>query len=663
MGMKKQLLIIGTILILLVLNLSGCINEGVKANPSINVKKLISIDGGITYLDANEEGLEVQEGNNVYFKLVVTNDGSVPLQNIDLNDTYYDASMCPVPNTLNAGESFECIMGPISAIFGQHITRATVTVIYNGETVEDTDSVIYTCKNASQEVFYSDLPVSKPTKVVLVIDRTTYDTLKTEIDRFAADISLDLNVSIAKLVDNFNSPSEVKDSLKNEKNTNGDFQGVILIGDIPFQYTFQLEFVSMTGSLNASEMNALADDNYYLDLEEKNIYVEKTRTTFNCNDAQRVFNPCPDIILGVGTITDTNRWISRILPPLSKSNRMELLKNYFDRDHAYRQGNLHYDGALVYGPNVLGCCPWYDQQFTTCKDFNDCFSEAKKTFVDTGITTEDKLKIIIGSDNDSTKDAYLLEQQKPYKIQYISTHGSPTSLWLDNNEYLFYSDLVNNPTGVLFTCTDACMQCLFDYKDNLATAYLFEGNGLAVLSGGWNPFASMANDGLDLVIGAGGRTYETTKYNVVFGGDPTLKINDAPLNKSKCKLVINQTRIDFGNITVSKDGNIISEGKQKWIKIKNDGSDPCILDQPYITPSFVFGSYPDVHNLQFANYTLEPGETLDVGIGLVSGDYLMNYFNFSGTNSLEITGTMKFISNDPQYIKSIPVTATLIKET
>lgn len=98
--------------------------------PAIGLEKSVSVDGGVTFLDADEiTGPEVPVGSDIYFKFVVENTGDVDLYNITLNDPDYDTSGCTIPALLAAATSFTCVIGPLTAVAGQQ----TNTAAANGE--------------------------------------------------------------------------------------------------------------------------------------------------------------------------------------------------------------------------------------------------------------------------------------------------------------------------------------------------------------------------------------------------------------------------------------------------------------------------------------------------------------------------------------------------
>jgi hypothetical protein len=111
--------------------------------PSIQIIKSVSKDRS-NWTDANDDdGPEINVGDDVFFRFVVTNDGTVPVSNITLSDSSYSTADCTIPATLNAGASFECIIGPFDAVAGRHINTVTVRARYNEFDILDSDTASY----------------------------------------------------------------------------------------------------------------------------------------------------------------------------------------------------------------------------------------------------------------------------------------------------------------------------------------------------------------------------------------------------------------------------------------------------------------------------------------------------------------------------------------
>ncbi len=114
------------------------------AAPSVDIEKFVSVDEKATWADADAPtGPQVRASVNVYFKFVVKNTGNVPLSNVTLSDNVYSTSACVVPSALAPGASFECVIGPFAATFGQHTNTGTATGAYGGKTYSDKDDANY----------------------------------------------------------------------------------------------------------------------------------------------------------------------------------------------------------------------------------------------------------------------------------------------------------------------------------------------------------------------------------------------------------------------------------------------------------------------------------------------------------------------------------------
>jgi hypothetical protein len=107
--------------------------------PLVEVEKFVSTDGGTTWKDS----AEVEAGENVSFKFVVTNTGNVELTNFTLADSAFDTSSCALPPALGPGVSFECTIGPFPAGETEHTNTVTASATFEAQTVTDTDTASY----------------------------------------------------------------------------------------------------------------------------------------------------------------------------------------------------------------------------------------------------------------------------------------------------------------------------------------------------------------------------------------------------------------------------------------------------------------------------------------------------------------------------------------
>lgn len=112
--------------------------------PAVDVEKFVSVDGGAVWHDADTApGPSAVIGHDVQFKLVVTNNGTLPLNTIVLADPGFDLTPCVLPESLAPQDSFECVVGPVVALEGQQQNTVTVAAIAGDTSVNDTDSAFY----------------------------------------------------------------------------------------------------------------------------------------------------------------------------------------------------------------------------------------------------------------------------------------------------------------------------------------------------------------------------------------------------------------------------------------------------------------------------------------------------------------------------------------
>lgn len=112
-------------------------------DPELRVEKYISIEEGIWVRAAAAPGLIVPLESEVSFRFVVVNTGTMVLTNLALSDSVYDAVGCAVPEMLEPGAEFECVIGPFPAEEGQHSNTVTVTALVGDEEVSASDTIYY----------------------------------------------------------------------------------------------------------------------------------------------------------------------------------------------------------------------------------------------------------------------------------------------------------------------------------------------------------------------------------------------------------------------------------------------------------------------------------------------------------------------------------------
>jgi hypothetical protein len=117
-----------------------------QVEPLIDIEKFVSVDGGVTFVDADVPPgpvLNINAQPNVQFKYVVSNIGGEDLENIVVTDDVYGNITLP-QTTLAVGESMEVVTIEVG-VLGQHTNIATVTGegVDSGTEVTDSDAANY----------------------------------------------------------------------------------------------------------------------------------------------------------------------------------------------------------------------------------------------------------------------------------------------------------------------------------------------------------------------------------------------------------------------------------------------------------------------------------------------------------------------------------------
>ncbi len=116
-------------------------NPATISIPNIEVKKYVSPDNGISWIDAQSApGPSIPPTIEPQFKFVVTNTGNVPLSLVSVSDSVYGP--VTVGGNLDVGGSFDITI-TLPWSFGPHENEATAIGTYGTEMVSSTDLAHY----------------------------------------------------------------------------------------------------------------------------------------------------------------------------------------------------------------------------------------------------------------------------------------------------------------------------------------------------------------------------------------------------------------------------------------------------------------------------------------------------------------------------------------
>jgi uncharacterized repeat protein (TIGR01451 family) len=111
--------------------------------PGIDIEKYVSVDNGVTWLDADSaQGPSALVGKNVSFYVSVCNTGTANLTNILVSDT--DFGFTGVVTSLAVGACDNSSIVTVAAVAGQQWDVANVTAQANGFSLFDEDPAYYT---------------------------------------------------------------------------------------------------------------------------------------------------------------------------------------------------------------------------------------------------------------------------------------------------------------------------------------------------------------------------------------------------------------------------------------------------------------------------------------------------------------------------------------
>lgn len=153
------------------------------------VDKSVSVNGGPWNAADSAPGLTVREGQQVSFRIIVSNEGTVPLTNLTLADSQYSTGGCNVPSSLAAGAGFECVLGPFPVTgTGGKVNTATATARAGDETVTVSNDAHYTVRARDDKA------------VIIIIEGPVKEIINNIIIIYDVRIRVDVNDPILKVI-------------------------------------------------------------------------------------------------------------------------------------------------------------------------------------------------------------------------------------------------------------------------------------------------------------------------------------------------------------------------------------------------------------------------------------------------------------------------------
>ncbi|MBA7474402.1 hypothetical protein ES707_09754 [subsurface metagenome] len=432
------------------------------------------------------------------------------------------------------------------------------------ETPEPTPPPIPSPQPEEKEEVVPEIEVELQTIAVLV-DKSTYCQIRTEIERYVEDIENDLQAIVFLYHQNWQNPQEVRNQLLSLKDEN--LRGAVLIGEIPVPY--------FEGSWCGIGANVFLSDRYYMDLED---------AFFTDEDNDGKFETANYFVKeNVARII----WIGRIKPYVTGIEGINLLKNYFERNHQYRMGEISpTERLLVYSPNIHS-----GPGGTTLEIYLDNMRDSLTSDSDdlsNTLYSRAEINILVGSSGRE----YLEELQKDYEISSTFCHGTQTTQILGDGT-ISSEDIETAQPKPYFYFLYSCSNGDFTQEDYIGGHYLFDGNGLVVYTTAApsmagademqkyvEPLALGLTFGEAAVLESNGSPgAPSLGIPEIILGDPTLHIRP---KIGVPRVEVSTTEIDFGEVVAVKDEGLSLSAfeealEERTITIKNVGTGKLIL--------------------------------------------------------------------------------------
>ena len=351
-----------------------------------------------------------------------------------------------------------------------------------------------------------------PSYITIVVNETIMPGISVSLERYVA-VLIEEDI-IGKITDdrNLKTPQQLREHLKREYKEN-NLEGALLVGDLPV-----VQIRTKIRKQGKWHDEYFPTDLYYTDMngtwEAKNISVFRD---FNISTKKEGYNR---------GITKGNRpeiWLGRITPSPFVKNDIDgqvcLINNYFEKNLAYRKGNLLREGIFSY----------YNSVKLNRTGYNMSEDLQTKTSVNKG----DINFLIAPSPMNESYYKEVLSQN--YEWVHLATHSSPKRHCFGKERFCS-SELKGAAANSLFYVLECCKAARYTDDNNIGGMYLFSRNssGLAVISytrsqGTFNEFSvfySSVGKGKNL-----GESYKLFQQSVplnrtvaglVFLGDPTL---------------------------------------------------------------------------------------------------------------------------------------------
>jgi HEAT repeats len=280
--------------------------------------------------------------------------------------------------------------------------------------------VLVTVITCFAQVNIIDPVKTHPTSFAIVVDKGTYDKTKDAIIAYRDAVELD-GLSTYIVLNNWQSPEEVKTELIKLYNREPKLEGAVFIGDIPITMIRNGQHMASAFKMDedryAWNRSSVASDRFYDDFDLKFKFLKQD----SLNKLIYYYSILPESPQRI----EREIYTARIKPSGTSIDKYELIRKYLFRVSRQKLEQNFIDNSFVFtghGYNSESLSSWSDEKLSLREQFPQLFSPGGRMKVlDFAMSTEMK-EILLTEMQNKELDFALFHAHGAEDLQYINNY-------------------------------------------------------------------------------------------------------------------------------------------------------------------------------------------------------------------------------------------------